>query len=320
VSRAEESERDDFERLRPAADEPESGWGGRAARHAEAIEEGTVDLRPRGVGEVLDLGLDLVRARFALCVGLAALFWIPIRILGMLLRPTLQAGMTEFEEIMESLSGSVAANLAVAVGTLLVAALTARIVADEIEGRESRIGSTIGLAIRRLPGLNVIGIFIYLATVAGTCLCLVPGFVVMWLLAPCPYIYILEGVNVRTAVRRSYHLTCDQLFSSRSFFSFWRWAGIVFVSGLLLSPFTTLATVADLPNVRDWVLIELALSLPAYETLSIVLGALFMGIATALQAGFLTVYYLDCRVRREGLDLEAWLGRLRPEPAASGIS
>lgn len=312
-------ERDDFERLRPD-DEPASaaGHAGRAARYAEAVEEGRIDLRPRGVGEVLDQGLELLRARFATCVGLAAIAWIPIRVLTSMLLPKEVVTGEDFTQVLDQMGGSFAANLAVATGQLLVAALTARIVADVIEGRESRVGGTLRLAVTRLPGLIVIGVLAYCLMVVGMCMCLVPGFVLMWLLAPCAYIYILEGVNLRTAVRRSFLISCGRFFSSESFFGFWRWAGIMVVSTALVFPFSGLAAFAETPVMRDWTIDQIAISAPAYEALSVVIGSLFMGVAVAVQASILTVYYLDCRIRREGLDLETWIERLRPAPATAG--
>jgi hypothetical protein len=69
---------------------------------------------------------------------------------------------------------------------------------------------------------------------------------------------------------------------------------------------------------RDWTVDAVSISVPAYQALSIVVGSLFMGVAVAVQASILTVYYLDCRIRREGLDLETWIERLRPAPAPAG--
>ncbi len=317
--RDEDRKRDEFERLRPEDAELAPGSGGRAARYAEAVEEGNVDLRPRGVGEVLDQGLELLRARFAVCVVMATLAWIPIRFLTALLVPQEVITGEDIDAFFDQIRDAMVSNVAIAVGQLLVAAVTARVVADVIEGRETRIGSTLRVGVSRLPGLIAIGFFTYvLAAVGICCMAVVPGLVVLWLMAPCAYIYVLEDVDVRTAVRRSKQISCARLFSADSFFAFWRWAGIVIVASMLVSPFTTLAALSETPLMRDWALGELAISAPAYDALSILLGALFMGIGIAVQAGVLTAYYLDCRIRREGLDLQRWIDRLRPAPAVPG--
>jgi len=310
------SARDEFERLKPAGDE--AADLGRATRHAEQIEEGAVELRPRGVGEVLDLGLDLVRSRFGTCVALGALVWMPIQLITTLLpRPEAVTPGDISELWVQLIRYSLWINVAVVIGDLLVVACVARIIGDAIEGRHAGAGRALRTAVTRLPGLIVLAVLTYSSVIVGLCLVLVPGLIVAWVMAPAPYVYVIEGVGLRTAIRRSIRLSTGQLVSMTSFFAFWRLAGILVVGAVLVLPFSFIVWTSDFPSVRAWAIEALHLSVPAYNALRVVFGGLFLGAATTVRAGYLTVFYLDCRVRREGLDLETWLGRIRPKEKGS---
>ena len=50
---------------------------------------------------------------------------------------------------------------------------------------------------------------------------------------------------------------------------------------------------------------------PVFPGFIVVLSSLFAGVLTAINAVAITAYYLDTRIRREGLDLEMRLERLR---------
>ncbi len=311
---ADEREREEFERLRPAgADEPAEL--GREARHAERIEEGAVELRPRGVGEVLDLGLDLVRSRFGLCVALGALVWMPIQAVVVLMPPPEFAaipGEDPWETIARAMRIGLGPNILASIGEILVVAMVARIIGDTIEGRRSGAGRALRTAVTRLPGLILIALVSFASMLVGFCAAVVPCLILIWVLAPAPYVYVIEGVGIRSAFRRSVRLSCGQLFSWPSFFAFWRLYGIMLVGLALVAPFTWLTVASAYPSVRAWMLETLHLSQPAYDALRIALGGLFLAASTAVRAAYLTAYYLDCRVRREGLDLEMWLHRIRP--------
>jgi hypothetical protein len=132
-----------------------------------------------------------------------------------------------------------------------------------------------------------------------------------WALAPLMNAYVIEDIGIGGALKRSFNLSFDNLFSWPSFYAFWRWAGIVTVTSILIIPLSGFVGVFDVPEARGWVRDTFHWSETMLHVTSVVAGSLFLGAATAVQAGVLTAYYLDLRVRRDGLDLAAWFARLR---------
>src|SRR5258706_39837 len=155
----------------------------------------------RGVLEMLDLGIAILREHFALMVGLGALAWLPVR----LLQPFIGAHVWEDSIGSGAMIGPVLSGLvntgSAALAQCFAAALLARVVHAALEGRE----------------------------VAGA---------------------------------RAQALA---------------WSG---------------------------------LSGTSYDIVFVLVSSLLLGVAIALHSALLTVYYADCRVRREGADLEAQRAQL----------
>ncbi|MBL8858618.1 MAG: hypothetical protein JNL28_08950 [Planctomycetes bacterium] len=302
--------RDEFESLTPADSRTQAP--GRAARVGERVLDLDIELRPRGVGATLDLGLDLIKSRFASCFILATILWLPMRFLTSLLRPIVEGGVaTNPDDLLLSFSAMSLTYVLAWIAQMLVSVFTARLLFDTASGGEATIGSTLLIVLRRFPGLLLLSMIHGFLLIASFVLCFLPVFGMTWALTPLTWIYVIEDVTVTQALRRSFTLSFDRLFSWPSFYSFWRWAGIVYVASLLLGPLSGLAAVADVPEVRNWFLEIFPMSSTAFEVWSVLLGSVFLGATTAIQSSIITAYYLDCRVRRDGLDLAAWLRRLR---------
>lgn len=313
---------EEFEQLTPAdAQAASPSSSGRAARFGERIDDLRVELQPRGVGGVLDLGLDLIRNRFAACIGIATLIWLPMRLISMLTAPNAKRIVLGEPDALFQFYAQASVGVGVKwLAQMLVAAFTARLLFATITGSEATVSSAMRATIARLPGLIALGFIGILLMGASLAACCVPFIPMVWLLTPLAYVYVLEDADVGLALRRSFDLTCGKLFSWPSFYAFWRWAGITTVTSWLVLPFSGLGELGDSVDVRDWVLAHVPMSALAFQTLSVCVGALFMGVATAIQAGVFTAYYLDCRVRRDGLDLRTWLDRVRGSTGPSGGS
>jgi len=113
---------------------------------------------------------------------------------------------------------------------------------------------------------------------------------------------VIEGTAVRESLGRSWLLTRR---------GFWRWVFLALAAGALGLPFSGLGSLADWPGMRAQALAWTGLSATAFDLVYAPLSALLLGVASALQAAVLTVYYIDCRMRREGSDLEALQARLQ---------
>jgi hypothetical protein len=299
---------DEFERLRPADGPPDpSGGRARGLTRGETRDSDAVPLHRRSAGEILDLGLEILKSRFAACVVISTLLWIPARILVQMTRVEgFQQNSTDPAKQMEialASFGALGVSLVVmSVVQVLTSAFVAQFVKASFEGRAMSVGDALRRSLQRLPGILVISIVIGLASVAGLVLCCVPYIFVLWRLSLAVLVYVLEDVSIGESLRRAIGLTSG---------SFLRWLGVVVVGGLMVLPISGSAGLGDMQPVRLFVQEHLSMSRAAYEIVLVAITSVFLGLATAIQTAIMTVYYIDCRVRRDGVDLHAWLARAR---------
>jgi len=302
---------DEFEPLTPSG----IGEAARALRQGERVLESEIEWRPRGVGAVLDLGFDLLRSRFASCFVLATVVWLPWRCLMVALAPNIEEMSLDPDRILASLAGAWTGNILAWVAQSIVTAFIARLLFDAASGRDAGVLVTMLAVVRRLPGLLVLGMLSVVLLVASLLACFFPILGMSWAITPMMSAYVIEDIGIGRAVQRSFKLSFEDLFSFPSFYAFWRWAGIFAVSGLFMMPLSGLVGVMEVPGARAWVLENWEWSDSTLTLVSIVVGSVLLGAATAVQASIQTAYYLDLRVRRDGVDLYSWLARLRGEDA-----
>ena len=93
--------------------------------------------------------------------------------------------------------------------------------------------------------------------------------------------------------------------------SFGRFLAVFVVSEYFLAtPLEASGSAFGVPEVREFLRDTLRIGGGPAELLIASLGAGFFGLAVAFTVSVMTVYYLDLRVRKEGLDLELALRRL----------
>jgi len=257
-------------------------------------------LEPRGVGAILDTALEVLLARFGTCVGVAACLWVPALALG---RIGLRAsGALEALSMLSGIGAQfVVQGLAVGLVTIVVY--------GHLQGRRVTGPESARIALLRTPAVLATALISSIGTVVGACCCLVPGVVLSWLWIVAPAAVVLERVGPLEALARSASLAKG---------GFLRWAGTMLSQIALSLPLTLVgASLAD-PNVRGWIEPRLGLSPLAFDALDVALSSFLMETATAMSAIVLTVFYIDCRVRKEGFDLVMRLERLREraQPAA----
>jgi hypothetical protein len=273
------------------------GWSTRELQPRRSAERRArtepAPLEPRGVGAILDTALEVLLARFGTCVGVAACLWAPALAIG---RVGLRASGAL--EALSMLSG-IAAQFIVqglAVGLVTI------IVYGHLQGRRVSGPESARMALRRSPALLATALISSVGTIIGACCCFVPGVVLSWLWMVAPAAVVMEQVGPLEALARSASLAKG---------GFLRWAGTILSLLALSLPLTLVsASLAD-PNVRGWIEPRLGLSPLAFDVLDVALSSFLTGIATALSAIVLTVFYIDCRVRKEGFDLVMRLERLR---------
>jgi len=246
----------------------------------------------RGVLEMLDFAIGVLREHFALLVGLGALAWLPLRAL----QPFLGAHVWEERVTTGSLIGTLVNTGGAALAQCFASALLARIVHARLEGREVVVAEALRAVLTRLHVVVGVAILTAMATTAGTCACFVPGILMAWKLSVAPIACVIEGAGVRASLGRSWMLTQR---------GFWRWVCLAVTAYLIGLPFAGISALGDFPGARAQVLAWSGLSGTAFDVLFVVLSSLMLGVSIALRSSVLTVYYADCRVRREGSDLEA---------------
>jgi hypothetical protein len=277
------------------------GWSTRELRPPSVAGRSTASgrpapLEPRGVGAILDTALEVLRARFGTCVGVAALLWVAPLLLG---RVGMRVGGTL--EAFSMLSGIVAQFVVQGLSVGLVTV----VVYSHLQGQRVSGPQSAWIALRSTPALIVAALISSFGTVVGALCCLVPGIVLSWLWMVAPAAVVLERIGPLEALARSASLAKG---------GFLRWAGTMLTQIALTLPLTLVATSLADPTVRAWIEPRTGLDPLGFDLLDIGVSALMMGTATALSAVVLTVFYIDCRVRKEGFDLVMRLERLRGRP------
>jgi len=265
------------------------------------------DLHPRGVGEILDLSLEVFAARFVSCVGFATLLWVPYHVLE---RVTQHMG--EMARLLQSMGGTLVSAWLLQSLTL---AVVTTIVYDHLQGRRSGALDALRPVIARLlPLLAAVGLTTLLVML-GTCCFIVPGILANWIFAVVTAALVLERLGPVQAVRRS-----AQLMTNDSAHTFLRWLGVAVVQFAIFLPMSSVAGGLDFPDVRLRIQEVLHVSGVAFDALDIVVSSLFMGIATAFAGIWATILYVDARIRLEGFDLQMRLERLggRVPPESDG--
>ena len=169
------------------------------------------------------------------------------------------------------------------------------------------LGEAIKIGFARFPGMVIIAILNVVAAFLLVCPCVITSYASYWLFAVIPAVYVLEreGLKSRTwlaqigaAIVRGFKLVWG-------WGSFGRWLGWITVAGFAIAgPLASVPGLVDVPLVREFLDQHLGAQGSGVEFLIAAVGSVFVGIGTAYMAVLMTVYYLDQRVRREGLDLE----------------
>lgn len=249
-------------------------------------------MHARGVGQMLDLTVDLFVTCLAPTLGLTFLMWLPVRILWVLLG---NAG--DEPEPLQGLSNLFGATL---VQTLSVA-LVIQVVYSELQGRRISMGGALRVAVRRAPALLVCSLIVSMGTTAGCCL-IVGWIFIMYIWSVAPAALVLESRGPLDCLVRSQKLVGK---------SFARWAGLMLCAAAIRMPFDATAVIFDQPRVVSWAIDEMHVSPLVYSTLQVFITSLLLAVAASAWSIVITVFYLDCRVRREGFDLAMRLERLQ---------
>jgi hypothetical protein len=174
------------------------------------------------------------------------------------------------------------------------------LVAGHLEGRRVSAFGALRLALSRLVSVGLIAFLGGILTTFGfACLCL-PGVLLTWLLYLAPAVCVIENLGVAESISRSFEL------AGRRFLPWIPLAGATFLIGL---PFASVAAAVDNPDARSWIIERLPMSAAAFDWTMVLVSSLFNGVAAAIRGVVVTVWYFDCRARRDGADLASRIAR-----------
>jgi hypothetical protein len=257
-------------------------------------------LRPLGIGEILDAGIKVFMRHWRTLVLSVVGLILPVQIVSVLITASIapeqldwttsETGVEEGEEG-AFLVGQGAILLLTMVSVLLATAVCFKAVADAYLGGEPDWRRSLRFAVRRLGGLIGLSIIGGVLILLGLFALIVPG---IWLAVAFSVgvpVLLLERMGPWASLRRSFQLVRGR---------WWATAGALVVGYLLIAVIGALlqGVIMVVPSV-----------LADGNTLVSALGAVVGGtVASALttpySAAVVTLVYFDLRVRKEGLDLQ----------------
>ena len=270
-------------------------------------------LRPLGIGEIIDVGIKIYRARFPVLVKSVAVVLAPVFILSALIRISFPASDDLFEETLpgatpeidlERLWPFIAGTLLIVVLAYLASQIATGACFKAVSGayldEEAGWRESLRFARSKLGSLLWLSFLTALLATLGLLLCIVPGFYlwISWTVAA--PVLLLEDVRGWKAMKRSLQLVKGR---------FWPTFAVVFLMAIFtgIVQFVVLGILTGVVSVsgND---VAIAIADAIGQTASGVL-------TTPLSAAVLTVLYFDLRVRKEGFDLELLSRRMGVDPA-----
>jgi hypothetical protein len=260
----------------------------------------TGDLRPLGIGEILDAGIKLFMRHWQPLVLSVVGLILPVQILSALVTAsvapeqfdvtTTESGVDEGEEA-EFLVGQGVIALLSVISVLLATAVCFKAVADAYLGVEPEWRRSLRFAVRRLGGLLGVALVGGLLVALATLALIVPGIWLFVMYSVAVPALLLERIGPVQALRRSFRLVRGR---------WWPTAGALVVGYLLISILGALVTA---------VIMVIPAVVAEDNTLAGAVGAVVGGtvgsvLTTPYSAAVVTLLYFDLRVRKEGLDLQ----------------
>jgi hypothetical protein len=277
-------------------------------------------LRPLGIGEILDVGIKIYSRNALTLFKIVVFVVLPAQILVNIAEiSALPSGATVSSgspfggtiTTQGTLSGHDAAIVFVGfISAFLIQFVAARFaqagcfraVADAYLGEEIGWRSSLRFALRRLPAIVLLSFYSGVLVILGTILFVIPGIYLYVAFTVAVPVLLVEGAGPWRALWRSRDLVRGR---------WWATCGVAVVGYLLVSVVSLGLT---------GLVVGVAFANPArntvtgfvLNTLAATLGSM---IATPAAAAFITVLYIDLRVRKEGFDLLLLARRLGVELA-----
>jgi hypothetical protein len=272
-----------------------------------------VPLRPMTPSDLLDGAFTVLKASPANLLAVTALFVIPIQLvtawlqrdalaafdLGAILAGD-EAALDAAAEDDAGTGATVVSLLGSSVALAFVCAATTALVLARHRGQDPSLGDLLRVVVRRGPALLVAWTVVHLAQAVGLLALGVGALVAMALFLVTSPAVVAEDLGPLAAMGRSYRLTRRR---------FWPSLGIALLTGVVAFLFDQALSSAPVllagivgTDGPGWVLLAVG-------------GVMSSIITTPVVAAATTLFYLDLRVRTEGLDLEVVAATVLPAAA-----
>jgi hypothetical protein len=260
-------------------------------------------LQPRGVGEILDGGFEVLRFRFATLMSITVLFAVPLYALPTLARlaqggdrSNVLEAQASFFRVFTDEGGSSGAStflgfvaaLGSALALTIVGVAVTHLVTSWLMGGDPTFRQTLRHVAGRGPVLTGAWFLALLVKGLGVVTCVGWLFVIPLLMVLAPVVSS-EGLGPAASVRRTWRLSRPR---------FGEMAGLAFVSALVT------AIIWLVLAALSFVLLQIWRDASWVWVAAGVIGVVIQLVLLPLQAAWATLAYVDLRVRTEGLDLQ----------------
>jgi Membrane domain of glycerophosphoryl diester phosphodiesterase len=258
----------------------------------------TPQLRPLSIGETLDAGFRLLRARFGTLIVCVLVPMVPLSIIATVIEAStndqafdVNATTTSTTDDGAIIAGTLISALIQGAAAALAIAACFRVVSSAYLGERAEAGPSLRYGLSRLLPLIVAYITLSIVLAVSALFLLIPAIFlgVKWCVTFAAI--VAERAGPFSAMGRSWELTGGH---------WWRTFGTLLVVGLI-ALVLYLAVVAGLGGT---IAASEDMSEVTYATLATALTVILFAILYPLVASIITVIYYDLRVRNEGFDLQ----------------
>lgn len=256
------------------------------------------DLRPRGIGEILDAAAVLYRSRFGLLVRYAALIVVPVQAFLAIVLISAQpddfsvnitgSAQPQFNTGSAQLGATFVVLVVGFITNAFIVAVTTRVVANQYVGYAEGNARLLSNTGRRFFAVIGVSVIVAILQVVGIFTCGVGTFAVMGFFAVAIPALLLERKGVGSSLSRSIELTKGR---------FWHVLGVVLTAALIggllngaLSAALNIFTRSSSPT-------TLVLAQAVANTVASILTTPFVAAATV-------ALYFDLRIRDEAFDVQ----------------
>ncbi len=263
------------------------------------------DIKPLGVGEILDQSVKMIQSRFTLFLGISACIAIPA---GLIVNFVMLAMMPQMPpnptpQDMEVFQQAMFQNL---IPIMLLSALSMMIVyplttgsmihavASEYLGKPTTVRKSIAAALKKFFPLLGTSILMFLAVYLGLFLCVIPGLYLLVRYTLSSNVVMLEDKSGPSALSRSSEL----MLSDRS------------------KNYNTLVLLWLLLGFAGFGINYISNFIPQPH-IKIVVTVVIQSLFQAFGAAAFAIFYFSCRCKADNFDLELLADSLNTQPADS---